>query len=518
MHALVVSQSGALTPLAAARKRLPVVLVQGGIHAGEIDGKDATFWLLRDLLDGNAAPGVLAKQVLLFVPVFNIDGHERFGPWNRPNQRGPAEMGWRVTSHHHNLNREYLKADAPEMRAMHGLINQWDPLAVVDLHVTNGAKFEHDVSIQVEPLHAGDDALRKAGRTFRDGVIAHLAARGSLPLPFYPSFIVGDDPASGVVDGVAPPRLSHGYFWLANRFGMLVETHSWKDYPTRVRVTRNVVESVLNHIARHGKDWLAAARAADEASSQLAGRAVPLTYRATDEKRPIDFRGYAYARTMSDVSGALMTRYDESRPEIWKITVRDTVVPDLTVAAPAAGYIVPPQYVPLVAPLLRSHGVRSTAITQTVASTQTQTFRATRTTFSPRAVEGRLRLAVEGEWKAEPRGILAGSLFVPIDQPKARVVMHILEPRAPDSLLAWGHFNLHFERREYMEAYVAEDVAREMMAREPTVKAAFEERLKADAEFAKSPSARLDFFYQRHSSWDERFNLYPIHRTDVAPQ
>ncbi len=149
MKALIASTSGALDPQSAAQRKLPVVLVQGGIHAGEIDGKDAGFLALRELLDGKAGNGVLDKLVWVFVPVFNVDGHERFGAWNRPNQRGPEQMGWRTTAQNLNLNRDYVKADAPEMQAMLQLVQQWDPLMVVDLHVTDGAKFEHDVSVQV---------------------------------------------------------------------------------------------------------------------------------------------------------------------------------------------------------------------------------------------------------------------------------------------------------------------------------------------------------------------------------
>jgi murein tripeptide amidase MpaA len=247
MHVLVVSQAGAFTPQLAHAAGLPVTLVQGGIHAGEIDGKDAGFLALRQLLAGEAAPGVLARQVLLLVPVFNIDGHERFGAWNRPNQDGPRQMGWRTTAQNYNLNRDYAKADAPEMQAMLRLVQAWDPLLVVDLHVTDGARFRHDISIQVQPVQAGDAALREAGTALRDAVIAALAEAGSLPLPFYPSFVVEDDPASGFVDGVAPPRFSHGYFWLRNRIGMLVETHSWKPYPHRVASTRNTIIAVLEH-------------------------------------------------------------------------------------------------------------------------------------------------------------------------------------------------------------------------------------------------------------------------------
>ena len=313
MKAMAVSRTGALTAGAAHAAGLPVLLVQGGIHAGEIDGKDAGFLALRQALDGEAAKGALDKLVLLFVPVFNVDGHERFGAWNRPNQRGPEEMGWRTTAQNLNLNRDYVKADAPEMQAMLALVNAWDPLAYIDLHVTDGAKFQHDVSIQVEPLHAGDVELRKAGRALRDGVIGRLDAQGSMALPFYPSFVEYDDPQSGFEDGVATPRFSNGYFQLRNRFGMLVETHSWKDYPTRVRITRNAIVALLDLVAANGAQWQRTAHAADLRAEKLAGTQVPLDWKASDKAHLIDFQGYAYTRTPSDISGALMTRYDESK-------------------------------------------------------------------------------------------------------------------------------------------------------------------------------------------------------------
>ena len=334
MQAMAVSRSGALTPEAARGRDLPVVLMQGGIHAGEIDGKDAGFLALRQVLDGEAAPDALDGLVWLFVPVFNVDGHERFGAWNRPNQRGPREMGWRTTARNLNLNRDYAKAQAPEMQAMLALVEAWDPLVYIDLHATNGAQFEHDVSIQVEPVHAGDDALRDAGRALRDGVIADLAAQGSLPIPFYPSFQDFQDPASGFEDSVSPPRFSTGYFLLRNRLAMLVETHSWKEYPVRVGITRNTIVSVLQHVAHHGQAGMAAARDADARTATLAGTAVPLTYAATDTARTVDFRGYAYTRTPSEISGAPMTRYDETSPQIWKVPLRDEIVPALSVNAP----------------------------------------------------------------------------------------------------------------------------------------------------------------------------------------
>ncbi|HEX9171142.1 MAG TPA: M14 family metallopeptidase, partial [Telluria sp.] len=357
MKALVVTRTGAMTAQAAQRRALPVVLIQGGIHAGEIDGKDAGFLALRDVLENRAAPGSLDKQVLLFVPVFNVDGHERFTPNNRPNQRGPVAMGWRTTAQNFNLNRDYAKADAPEMQAMLALVNAWDPLAYVDLHVTNGAKFEHDISIQVEPVSSGDPALRQAGLALRTNVIADIASQGSMPQAYYMSFADTDDPQSGFVDSVSDPRFSTGYFQLRNRIAVLVETHSWKDYPTRVRITRNTVVSVLAQVAEHGAAWRKAAVEADARALAIAGTPVPLTWKTTDKTRMVQFKGYAYTRTPSDVSGILMTRYDETRPQLWTVPLRDEILPDLSINAPGAGYIVPAAHAKMVANKLAQHGV-----------------------------------------------------------------------------------------------------------------------------------------------------------------
>ena len=517
MKALVASTSGALDAATAHKRDLPVVLIQGGIHAGEIDGKDAGFLALREILEGKAAKGALDKLVWVFVPVFSVDGHERFGAWNRPNQRGPEEMGWRTTAQGYNLNRDYVKADAPEMQAMLALVNEWDPLVEVDLHVTDGAKFEHDVSIQVEPIHAGDNELRKAGRAWRDGVIADLAAQGSLPLPYYPSFAVSDDPTSGFDDGVPPPRFSHGYFWLRNRLGMLVETHSWKTYPVRVHITRNTVVSVLEQVAKNGRRWLQLAHQADARARELKGSSVPLAYAAGKESHLVDFRGYEYTRTPSEISGALMTRYDETKPQIWRIPLRDNVQPSLSVAAPAGGYLVPAAHAGWVGAKLKQHGIEFRML-EAHPGLAVESFRASEATPAAQPSEGHQRMAVKGEWKADKRDIGAGALFVPIAQAKSRLVMSMLEPLAPDSLVGWGEFNNAFERKEYMEDYVAEEVAREMLAIDPALKARFEKRVREDAAFAKDPQARLEFFYRLHSSWDERNNLYPVMRVGKVPR
>jgi hypothetical protein len=316
---------------------------------------------------------------------------------------------------------------------------------------------------------------------------------------------------------VSDPRFSTGYFPLRNRMALLVETHSWKDYPTRVRVTHNSVVSILEQVAKNGKAWQQAALAADARASTLAGTPVALTYRTTDKTQMVDFQGYEYTRTPSDVSGILMTRYDETKPQVWRVPLREEVVVDREVTAPRAGYIVPAAYADIVAKKLALHGIVFRKLDKAIAKADVETFRADKAVFGATSFESHQRLSLEGAWKQEARALTGGALFVPVNQPKARLVVAMLEPQAPDSLLAWGLFNNAYERKEYMEEYVAEDVAREQMAADPAVAAEFKRRVESDPAFAKNPHARLEFFARRHASWDERFNLYPVLRTNVAP-
>jgi murein tripeptide amidase MpaA len=320
MRALLVSRTGALTPEEIRSRKIPVLMIQGGIHPGESDGKDAGFITLREMLQGSAAPGVLERIAILFVPAFNTDGHERVGRWNRPNQVGPEETGWRTTAQNINLNRDYTKADAPEMQAMLRLIDTWEPLVCADLHVTDGADFEPDVSIQVEPINQGDPDLRATGVQLRDELIARLAALGSQPLDFYPDLARTDDPTSGFALTVYSPRFSTGYFAQRNRFTVLVETHSWKEYAHRVRVMRNTIVSLAEQVYDHGGSWLAHVEKADATARSLGGTELAIDFRtrwrepsragsATNDRddvgaRIIDFKGYAYTRTKSEISGS----------------------------------------------------------------------------------------------------------------------------------------------------------------------------------------------------------------------
>lgn len=530
--ALVVEVRAQGAGAASATSTQPTILVQAGIHAGEIEGKDASLAFASELLrfgtlDGQAAAGALdpnARSIAaaahaarwIFVPVLSPDGHERRSVNNRPNQRGPREMGFRTNGVNLNLNRDYMKADSPEIRALLRVINEANPVMLVDLHTTDGAKFEHDVAVMVTPNAPRQDALAAPARALQTALQQRLTALGHLPLWFYPAWEKNDDPTSGAALGEPPARFSHGYSVQRGMLGVLVETHSWRSYRERYLSTYHVLRALGEQVVQQGRAWVEAQGAVAAANAKLAAQPVDLVYTPTGIEQVVAFRGYRITRVASEISGATWTQYDERTPEIWQVPLHGKLAPSVTVTAPVAGYVIDGGYAALVAPVLQAHGIVYQRIAIGPTAVAVETFRPTNVDLAARAYEGRQRAELKGDWRPESRVLAMGAIYVPIAQVRSRVVLGLLEPRSPDSMAGWGFFNAVFEQKEYLEDYVAEEEARNMLRADPALAAAWQVAL-ADKAFAANPQARLAFFAKRHSSWDERHNLLPVFRIATVP-
>jgi murein tripeptide amidase MpaA len=185
-----------------------IVLIQAGIHAGEIDGKDAMLMLLRDMLIDGKYGDVLDRVTILFMPFFNVDGHERVSPYNRINQNGPKEMGWRVSAQNLNLNRDYIKADAPEMRDWLAVFNDWLPDLFIDCHVTDGADYRHVVTYAIDlSQNVAEPVRRWSADVYMPYLRSEMAKAGFPTSPYV--FPVDDlDFTKGITAIPAPPRFS----------------------------------------------------------------------------------------------------------------------------------------------------------------------------------------------------------------------------------------------------------------------------------------------------------------------
>lgn len=518
---LIVSKDRAFTPELARATGKPVVLVQNGIHSGEIEGKDASLALVRDMVVLHRNEALLDSVILLVLPIFSVDAHERRSRWNRINQNGPDEMGWRYTPVGLNLNRDYLKVETPEMRALIGRVyTQWWPHLLVDNHTTNGADYRHDLTVAWNfgpgtPITV-DRWLEEA---FAGRVVPRTRAMGHLTAP-YLSFRRGADPLSGVEFENSTPRFSTGYTPLQVRPSILVETHMLKPYALRVRATYDLMLALLEELHARPRELILAVGAAETEAiargrqTDPARRELVLRTRLGERADTLTFHGWQTRWERSDVTGGPVPRY---APVPW-----DTIIPLYREALPAlvvrqpAGYVVPQEWSEAI-DRLDVHGVRYRRFAAAWRDTMERQ-RIVEWSAASRPAEGHRPITVTRvALERAAREARPGDVWVPLDQRSAAVAVHLFEAQAPDGLLHWNVFDTVFEAKEYAEDYVMEPLARRMMREDPALARAFQERVAADTSFARSTAARVDFFFRRSPWSDAERNLHPVLRALRPP-
>lgn len=509
---LIAAADKDFTPEKARKSGKAVVLIQACIHAGESDGKDAGFALLRDVAITKTRAALLRDTVILFVPIYNADGHENFNAFNRINQNGPDEMGFRATTAGLNLNRDYMKADAPETRAFLKLWNAWKPDFFVDCHVTDGADFQYNLTYEYAHHAEISPFVRDwMNEHFEKSVVPKVEQEGNL-LTHYLQFD-GREVSKGIETFIPTPRYATGYAPLRNRAGLLIETHMLKPYKSRVRATYDVLHFTIEEIGANKTSLFEANRKADTETIERgktfdANRRFPLRQRITEKSQPFDFKGIEYKLEDSEISGMKRIIYG-TKPLNISIPKFDEAGVSASVAPPLY-YIVPPQWKDAIE-VLEAHGIEFQRLSKPLQIT-VESYKFSEAKFAPASFENRVTVNFKTNPIKETREFPAGSLVIPTAQEKANIVIHLLEPMSPDSLVYWGFFNAIFEQKEYGEGYVLEKLAREMLAKDANLRKEFEEKLK-DEKFAKSPFARLTFFYERSPYYqNQRINFYPVGR------
>ena len=505
---VILSKEGAFTPAQAAKSGKAILLIQNGIHSGEIDGKDACLMLMRDIAITKKKSSLLDHVIVLIIPIYNVDGHERFGPYNRINQDGPEEMGWRVTAQNLNLNRDYVKADAPETQAWLKLFTTWLPDFFIDTHVTDGADFQHVVTYAIETHENLSSPVREWVKEKYLPMVRAMTAGG---VPIVPYIFLRDekDPLKGLQGGSAPPRFSTSYTTLQNRPGLLIETHMMKNYKARVDGTYQLIEATLAKMNMEYKSLRAAVRLADKLTIQGLEPPIQLEFETADvPSDTIRYFGFRQENSVSDISGGDRIFYTREPFEA-DIPRYDSVTVKKRVAAPVA-YLIPQEWKEVIA-RLKAHGLRLERLTKSV-QVPVEFYRFDNPKWQQAPFEGRHPVTFDLKKLKEVREFPAGTILVPLNQRGARVAVHSLEPNAPDAFAAWGFFDAVFEQKEYAEPYVMEKLSRQMAEKDQSILTDFEHRLSSDSAFTASPDARLNYFYKRSPYWDRQMNLYPVSR------
>ena len=507
----------------------PLLLVQAGIHSGEIDGKDAGMMLLRDIAFGNKK-SLLDKVNFLFIPILSADAHERSSPYNRPNQRGPQNMGWRTNAQNLNLNRDYAKLDTKEVRSVIKVMNDYHPVMYMDIHVTDGADYQYDITFGGLGQQGYSPAIENwISKTYKPFADKDLTANGHIPGEL--TNAVNDREFSqGNIITSGAPRFSDSYGNARHQVSVLVENHSLKPFKQRVLGTYVLLESTLKLLATEGaslKEITKADKAARPAKVPMAWKIPQMKSKATFEAiatlqntdtvvTPPDSLNMLAIKSTILKSTVTNSDYVEwlGKPLTIRIADYKSTEPIDFIARPKA-YWVPAACDEVIA-RLKLHGIKMTTLTSakevTVEMYRISDYKFEDENHVLQPFEGHIQ--VNGITKTETRKQLfaQGSVCISTDQPLGDLAMLLLEPLSKDSYFSWGFFMSIFQRTEYIEAYVMEPTAKKMLEDSPALQKEFEEKKAQDKSFANNPNAILTWFYSKTKFYDERYLLYPVGR------
>jgi hypothetical protein len=451
---VIASRPRVSSPAGARALHRPIVYVQGNIHAGEVEGKDALLALLRDL-SVSAAPNVLDSLVLIAVPIYNADGNEKFAAQsvNRTEQNGPELVGTRANAQNLDLNRDYVKAEAPETQASLKMFNDWDPDVFVDLHTTDGSF--HGYALTYSP--SLNPAAVFGGVYARDSLLPiirqRMLSRHGFAVFDYGNFV--SDERGLVRDSAvreawatydARPRFGTNYFGLRGRIAILSEAYSHDTLQRRIASSYAFVSEILSLVAEKGDAIRSLSRRAD---------AQPLAWgRSPDSVQMVAVRSELIgnprqmdvlkedidnlADSAVSQTGVPRGQRRTGRIRSVRIPVYDRFVSTLDRTPPAL-YVVPPEDTAVVT-LLRLHGIKIDR-SDSAWTARGESFVIDSIITSPRPFQGHREMRLKGRWERGLQRLPARSFMVSTAQPRGSLIVYLLEPESDDGLTTWNLFD-----------------------------------------------------------------------------
>ncbi|HET9453458.1 MAG TPA: M14 family metallopeptidase [Gemmatimonadaceae bacterium] len=441
---VILSRPVVRTAAEAKRLHRPIVWIQGNIHGGEVEGKEALLSALRDLARDPYA-NVVDSVVIVAVPIYNIDGNDSLGAQeqNRPAQQGPARVGRRANGQGLDLNRDYIKAEAPETRASLDFIREWEPDVFVDLHTTNGSYHGYALT-WAPPLNP---AARFSGPFTRDTVLPALRAslKENLRIETFPygNFASQDSIERGWFTYDHRPRFGTNYFGLRGRVGILSEAYSHDPFARRVASTYSFVVELLSLIAGNAEDFIEVGREADRrttafATTTNASPAIPIRSRLTTTPRvePMLVEEVVptgdSARTEAGLRPGLRRT---GKVRSVRVPIFDRFEPVLQQTLPYA-YAISAEQAPVLEHL-RRHGVFVEQLSAD-ARLPVERFTIDSVTRAARPFQGHQEVSLSGRWVSDTVSLAAGTYIVRGGQPMGILALYLLEPQSDDGLTTWN--------------------------------------------------------------------------------
>ncbi len=457
---VILSKPAISSPAEAATSGKPVVFIMANIHAGEVEGKEATQHLMRDIVTGPFG-ALLDHIVLLVAPIYNADGNEKIDINNRTAQNGPATgVGTRENAKQMDLNRDFMKLESPEARGLiENVFNRWDPHVVIDLHTTNGSY--HGYALTYSPC-LNPNADRKLVSFVRDKLLPDvsktLKTKHKYQTYFYGNFSDDKNPARELSPDKSSdpkawatfdhrPRFGNNYVGLRNRIAILSEAYSYLDFRARVDVTDKFVRAILQYLADHAGEVISLVREADRRATETGTTAsneegFGISFELKASPKPVEILVSSVTKTVDPrTNKPRFQATGESRPV--KMTEYGEFQPARRIKPPAA-YLLKPEQKDLIK-LLQSHGIVVEA-TMKDEALEVEQYSIKKLDRAQRAFQGhretRLTVSVSDAQEKFP----AGSFVISMHQPKAALIFYLLEPESDDGLVNWNYLDQELDR------------------------------------------------------------------------
>jgi len=506
LHLIVVGNNGDSNFENIRKNNKRIILINNGIHPGEPDGIDASMLLVRDIVQNKYK--IPDNIVLAFIPVYNIGGCLNRSANYRVDHDGPEEFGFRGNSQNLDLNRDFIKCDSKDARAFIEIFHMLDPDVLVDNHVSNGADYQHIITLlTTQHNKLGGEMGKYLSTQFEPGIYSTMKQKGYDLIPYVNSF--GDSPENGWPEYWDSPRYSSGFAALWNTFSFVPETHMLKSYDLRVKATYALMQSFIEYVSKNSGQ-IKQIRNQTKQKIKIANEFPVRWSLDKSQSKEVLYKGFQSGYKPSEVSGLPRLFYDRSKPFEKSIPIFNYYAVKNTVVKPKA-YIIPQGWWKVI-DLLKLNKIEMSQLkkdtTIEVEYYKIDDYKAMVRQYEMHHMNSDLKTTT----LSQKISFKKGDWYIPLNQVANRYLIETLEPHNEDSYFSWNYFDAILGQKEGYSAYAFEDIAADYLKKNPEVKTKLDQRVATDTSFAKSGRAQLNFVYQNSPWFEPALNRYPVYR------
>ena len=506
LNLIVVSNNGDFNFNNIRKNNKRIILINNGIHPGEPDGIDASMLMVRDIVINKYK--IPDNVVLAIIPVYNIGGCLNRSPNYRVDQDGPTEKGFRGNSQNLDLNRDFIKCDSKDARSFTEIFHLTDPDVFVDNHVSNGADYQHIITLLTSQHNKlGGEMGDFLETQFEPALYNLMKGKGYDLVPYVNSF--GDTPENGWPEYWDSPRYGSGYGTLWHTFSFVPETHMLKPYEQRVKATYALMQSFIEFTSKNSAQIKQLRQQTKEKTKTASEFTLSWSLDKSKYKEVL-YKGFEAERKPSEISGLPRLYYDRTKPFEKTVKIFNYYVPKSVITKPKA-YIIPQGWWKVIE-LLQLNKVKMVQLKKDSAIT-VEVYKIADYKTYPRQYEmHHLNYDTKTSSTTKLIAFRKGDWYIPLNQEANRFLVETLEPTAEDSYFSWNFFDAILEQKEGYSGYVFEDVAADYLNKNPELKTRLEQKRATDSVFAKSGRAQLNFVFENSPWFEPDYLRYPVYR------